>query len=295
MLCAINHLYPVLIELPLIFIYFRTYTVCVVDAEEDVHSIEREEELQQRLLQLLRLPSVPQDSRTDTATLSQEENDGSFLSLNLKELAESLATLPITERIALPQDLLEHYGVEDVLTTDERNSRTFSTPVDPITAPNSNPPPSTKSNTTSALGSVTALLSKEKESQTRTFDFGAPTARVEPPQTTVSQPESAPTVLEQGMRSYDHSKPQHVDSSDIDQEERQLEVLLHATSGLVHAHDSRTVYEQSTHVSDVEKKMGKEQTREFDDEKTVRGQKCLESKDVTTTAELDDMLDDLLA
>ena len=80
-----------------------------VDAGEGTaHILETEEQLQQRLVQLLNLPSVPHplphwEGQLDAGL---EERAG-FLALDLPKLAESLSELPLHSRLALGPGFLQ--------------------------------------------------------------------------------------------------------------------------------------------------------------------------------------------
>ena len=76
-------------------------------------SPETEEQLQQRLVQLLDLPLAPQTAHWEPGEDTQLERQGGegFLSLNVAELAESLKELPVHTRLDLSPQLLDSYGV----------------------------------------------------------------------------------------------------------------------------------------------------------------------------------------
>ena len=89
------------------------------DEEVATFSPETEEQLQQRLVQLLDLPLAPQATHWGTeegkATHwgTEVEGERGFLSLNVAELAESLSDLPVHVRLDLSPQLLEQYGVNE--------------------------------------------------------------------------------------------------------------------------------------------------------------------------------------
>ena len=83
------------------------------DEEVATFSPETEEQLQQRLVQLLDLPLAPQATHWGTEEGTEVEGERGFLSLNVAELAESLSDLPVHVRLDLSPQLLEQYGVNE--------------------------------------------------------------------------------------------------------------------------------------------------------------------------------------
>lgn len=133
------------------------------DREEGVaFSSETEEQLQQRLVQLLNLPSVNQDTQwkeTRERTEEEEEEDG-VLSLNVVALANDLSSLPVSVRLGLSQNLLEQYGVVD---------SDITPPSDPLTNP---PPPPAAAALEKDVKSL--LLSRDSKVEMKSFDFTPP-------------------------------------------------------------------------------------------------------------------------
>ena len=83
--------------------------------------METEEQLQQRLVQLLNLPPVPRplphwEGQLDAG--EPEERAGTFLALDLPKLAESLSVLPTHSRLALNPGLLQCYEEGEDIATD---------------------------------------------------------------------------------------------------------------------------------------------------------------------------------
>ena len=66
-----------------------------------------------RLVQLLNLPQADPTSQSVPEEEGERGMEG-FLSLNVTELTNSLATLPLSVRLDLPPQLLERYGVRDL-------------------------------------------------------------------------------------------------------------------------------------------------------------------------------------
>ena len=138
------------------------------EAEAATFSPETEEQLQLRLVQLLSLPQVPQHTQQAIQEVEERgEGEGEgFLSLDVAELAKSLRSLPVSERLDLPAELLELYGVrESELVADSGAKR----------APSPSPP--------LAEVETRSLLSRARETSTQSFDFSAPREK-----TTVGQP-----------------------------------------------------------------------------------------------------------
>lgn len=85
------------------------------DPSESSSAQENEEQLEQRLLQLLNLPihhmtpihSTDAHPALPSEADSLQENDSSFLSLDCAGLADSLSSLPLYQRLGLDLDLVE--------------------------------------------------------------------------------------------------------------------------------------------------------------------------------------------
>lgn len=136
----------------------------ISDREEGVaFSSETEEQLQQRLVQLLNLPSVNQDTQwkeTRERTEEEEEEEDGVLSLNVVALANDLSSLPVSVRLGLSQNLLEQYGVVD---------SDITPPSDPLTNP---PPPPAAAALEKDVKSL--LLSRDSKVEMKSFDFTPP-------------------------------------------------------------------------------------------------------------------------
>lgn len=157
--------------------YLMVCSHTVDSGESATYSAETEDQLQMRLVQLLNLPQA----LPDLWTPEEEEEEGAgvggnFLSLNITQLAESLKDLPTHTRLALPAELLQHYGVSEedlVFTASEVTEHADSTTPPPSTSEVS--PPQT---THSSNIDLKSLLSKNSTANP-TFDFSTPNKEAE--------------------------------------------------------------------------------------------------------------------
>lgn len=137
------------------------------------YSAETEEQLQMILVQLLNLPQAPPDPWTPEEEGEAGERSN-FLSFNVSELAESLKDLPTHTRLALPAELLQHYGVSEealAFTASEATEHT-SIPTSPASHPSTGEVPPAQASHRSSID-LKSLLSKNSTAK-HTFDFTAP-------------------------------------------------------------------------------------------------------------------------
>lgn len=146
-----------------------------VDSEGSAtFSAETEDQLQMRLVQLLNLPQAAPDPWTpEEEEEARAGEGGNFLSLNVTQLAESLKNLPTHARLALPAELLQHYGVSEDLafTASEATEHTDST-TPPPSHPSTSQVPPPQATRGSGID-LKSLLSKNSTAK-HTFDFSTP-------------------------------------------------------------------------------------------------------------------------
>ena len=236
---------------------------------------ETEEQLQMRLVQLLRLPPPSQDTCWTPREVEgeREEAGGSALSLDIMQLAESLSTLPTHTRLALPVELLQHYGVsESDLVLNEASDGSSSG------EPSAAGEQSSTANTAGASVAVKALLSKSDY----TFNFSAPSKQDPPTMPLVQDRTNLSTDNDQGLdsllqaSSHGHKASPHTKT--------------HPPTPHGHKappHTSTHLPSPQSHPSHTSTATGKAATHPSLNTATKQM--------LPTTAELDDMLDDLLA
>lgn len=155
----------------------------VHDTDSAAYTPETEDQLQKRLVQLLNLPQAPKDPHIRwTSSEEEDEEGGSSLSLNVTQLAESLRALPIHTRLGLPTELLQHYGVNenDLVFTASGSEAHSDTTSPPITSsgPSTEEQSTIAHATTSNSVDLKSLFSKSNDTR-HTFDFSALSKKAE--------------------------------------------------------------------------------------------------------------------
>ena len=235
-----------------------------------------------RLEQLLRLPPPSQDTcwTPQERGGEGEEGGGIALSLDIMQLAESLRMLPTHTRLALPPELLQHYGVSE-------SDLVFCEASDGSSSVSSSEPSAAgeQSSTTGKTGAnvdLKALLSKSDY----TFSFSAPSKQATPPTPLVHQDRThLSSDNDQGLdsllqaSSHSHKIPSHT-------------VPHHPTP-----HGHKAPPHTSTHLPSTQSHPSHTSgTSTVTDKAATHPPLNTASQQMLpTTAELDDMLDDLLA
>ena len=168
------------------------------DEEVSTFSPETEEQLQQRLVQLLDLPLAPQNTHwgteegKDTHWGTEVKGERGFFSLDVAELAESLSDLPVHVRLDLSPQLLEQYGVNE--TDLEVGGASFE----------QTPPP--RDLVPGGQDVVKSLLSRAKDTAKQSFDFRTPektiVGRQQPSLETGAQQTCADVQSDSGLDSF---------------------------------------------------------------------------------------------
>ena len=272
-------------------------TLCLptVDrADSAAYTPETEEQLQMRLVQLLRLPQPLQDTQWTPHT-AEEGGGGSALSLDVMQLAESLGTLPTHTRLALPSELLQHYGVsENDLVFSEANEASPSVSRGESSAGEQ----SSTTCTAAASINLTCLLPKSDY----TFNFSAPSK-----QGTPSMP-----LLQANRNNSTADNDQGLDSL-LQTSSHSHKAPSHTGTHLPGPHSPKAPPHTSTHLPSAHSHEAPPHTVTLLPTCTPQSHPSHQSntsgtctaihsplntateQTLPTTAELDDMLDDLLA
>ena len=242
-------------------------------------------------MQLLDLPSAAQDSHTWTSPSERGEGEATtFLSLNLSHLAESLSALPTHARLALPADLLQRYGMSEgdvLLPTQDKAHVDETSPSATLTPSADLTPSSTEHASLTSSIDLRPLLSKNRSQTESTFDFSAPSKLRPPPglatPTTGSEATETPnSTSHHPLASREHS---------VAAEDQGLDALLHGTS---HATSHMHLPTPRGPPAMVDSgRVGDWKPTAVKREGLVTA--SMAKGTVPTTADLDSVLDDLLA